>query len=163
MISSIPVLNSWNIWIAPSWAIWLIPFTNCFLFMVSIWRTRAKCSGAKVGIPSKANFFPGAQMVSPIEKIPGSKTPIISPAYASSTMWRSCAIICCGWASLIFLPPWMCMTSIPASNFPEQIRMNAILSRCALFIFACILKTNAEKSSENGSIGPISEFLGSGE
>ena len=79
-------------------------------------------------------------------------------------MWRSCAIICCGWESLIFLlPPCTWVTSMPASNFPEQIRINAIRSRCALFIFAWILNTNAEKSSWNGSISPISAFLGSGE
>ena len=28
------------------------PFTNCLRFMESIRRTRAKCSGANVGIPS---------------------------------------------------------------------------------------------------------------
>ena len=33
----------------------------------------------------------GMQMVSPIEKMPGSNTLMISPAYASSTMERSCA------------------------------------------------------------------------
>ena len=47
---------------------------------------------------------------------------------------------------------------------PEQIRINAILSRCALFIFAWILNTNAEKSSSFiGSINPLSDILGSGE
>ena len=41
------------------------------------------------------------------------------------------------------------------ANSPEQIRINAILSRCALFILAWILNTNAEKSfSFIGSIGP---------
>ena len=52
MISSIPVLYSWKIWIAPSCAISLMPLMNCLRFIVSSWRTRAKCSGAKVGIPS---------------------------------------------------------------------------------------------------------------
>ena len=53
---------------------------------------------------------------------------------------------------------------MPASNLPEQIRINAIRSRCALFIFAWILNTNAEKSSSYiGSIIPLSDFLGSGE
>ena len=37
------------------------------------------------------------------------------------------------------------------------------IERCALFIFAWILKTNAEKSSENGLISPTSAVLGSGE
>ena len=50
------------------------PLTNCFLFIVSSWRTLAKCSGAKVGIPSYANFLPGIQIVSPMEKMPGSNT-----------------------------------------------------------------------------------------
>ena len=148
---------------APSWAIWVIPFTNCFRFMVSICRTRAKCSGAKVGIPSNANFSDAVVIVSPMEKIPGSKTPIISPAYASSMIFRSWAIICWGWDKRIFRCPWIWVTSMPASNFPEQILIKAMRSRWALFIFAWILKTNAEKSSENGSIVPISACLGSGE
>ena len=79
MISSIPLWSSWNICMAPSWAIWVIPFTNCFLFMVSTCLTLAKCSGAKVGIPSYFTSIPGAHTVSPIEKIPGSNTPIMSP------------------------------------------------------------------------------------
>ena len=163
MTSSIPILYSWKIWIAPSCAICCMPFMNCLRFMVSTWRTLAKCSGAKVGIPSNWNGF-AVVSVSPIEKIPGSNTPMISPAYASSTIWRSCAIICCGCDSLIFLlPPCTCVTSIPAVNFPEQIRINAIRSRCALFIFACILNTNAEKCSSNGSISPMSALRGSGE
>ena len=49
------------------------------------------------------------QSVSPMEKIPGSNTPMISPAYASSTIFRSCAIICCGWDRRIFLPPCTCV------------------------------------------------------
>ena len=32
--SSIPVLNSWKIWIAPSCAISLIPLMNCLRFIV---------------------------------------------------------------------------------------------------------------------------------
>ena len=42
-------------------------------------------------------------------------------------------------------------------------RMKAIRSRCALFMFAWILNTNAEKSSRNGSITPVVVFRGSGE
>ena len=38
-----------------------------------------------------------------MEKIPGSNTPIMSPAYASSTIFRSCAIICWGWERRISL------------------------------------------------------------
>ena len=34
MISSIPVLNSWKIWIAPSWAIWLMPLMNLSLIHI---------------------------------------------------------------------------------------------------------------------------------
>ena len=52
--------------------------------MVSTGLTLAKCSGAKVGIPSNLNFLEVAHKVSPIENMPGSNTPIISPAYASS-------------------------------------------------------------------------------
>ena len=54
-------------------------------------------------------------------------------------------------------------TSWEASNFPEQIRINAILSLWFLFIFAWILKTKAEKSSFMGSMTPISAVLGRGE
>ena len=46
---------------------------NCLRFMVSTWRTKAKCSGANVGMPSNRNFFPGTLMVSPMEKMPGVK------------------------------------------------------------------------------------------
>ena len=49
-------------------------------FMVSTWRTLAKCSGAKVGIPSYTTLSLGMHTVSPIENIPGSNTPMISPA-----------------------------------------------------------------------------------
>ena len=40
--------------------------------------------------------FLSEHTVSPMEYMPGSKTPIISPAYASLITWRSSAIICCG-------------------------------------------------------------------
>ena len=136
---------------------------NCLRFIVSICLTLAKCSGANVGIPSNINFLLDEHIVSPIENMPGSNTPIISPAYASSTICLSCAIICCGCESLIFFPPCTWLASIPAVNFPEHIRINAILSLCALFILACILNTNAEKSSLNGSIGPAEELRGSGD
>ncbi len=36
--------------------------------MESLAETRAKCSGAKVGMPPNLNFLPGTVMVSPIEK-----------------------------------------------------------------------------------------------
>ena len=39
-----------------------------------------KCSGSKVGMPPKRNFLPGTVMVSPMEKMPGSNTPMMSPA-----------------------------------------------------------------------------------
>ena len=97
-----------------------------------------------------------------MEKIPGSNTPIMSPAYASLTISLSCAIICCGWESFIFLLPCIWNTSISLSNFPEQILIKAILSLWFLFIFAWILKTNAEKSSLVGSINPSLDSLGKG-
>ena len=37
-------------------------------------------NGAKVGIPSKENFLEATVTVSPMETIPGSNTPMISPA-----------------------------------------------------------------------------------
>ena len=136
MISANPASCSWKIWMAPSCAICSTPFTNCLRFIESNWMTLAKCSGANVGIPSYSKSSFGRQTVSPIEKIPGSNTPMISPAYASSTILRSCAIICCGWESLIFFLLCTCFTSMFASNLPEQILINAILSRWFLFIFA---------------------------
>ena len=54
--------------------------TNCLRFMVSFGLTREKCSGGNVGMPAKRNFLPGVVMVSPMEKMPGSNTPMISPA-----------------------------------------------------------------------------------
>ena len=60
------------------------------------------------------------------------------------------------------LPPCTCFTSILASYLPEQILMNAILSLCALFIFACILNTNAENACSVGDTRPISALLESG-
>ncbi len=39
-----------------------------------------KCSGANVGMPSKRTCIFGSQIVSPMEKMPGSNTPMISPA-----------------------------------------------------------------------------------
>ena len=51
---------------------------------------------------------------------------------------------------------------MPASNLPEQMRINAIRSRWALFMLAWILNTNAEKPGSNGSTTPVSVFLGSG-
>ena len=80
MISSMPAPISWKIWMAPSWAIWVAPLTNCLRFIVSFWRTRLNSSGAKVGMPSKVIFFPGAHSVSPMENTPGSNTPMMSPA-----------------------------------------------------------------------------------
>ena len=53
---------------------------NCLRFMVSLGATRMKCSGSKVGMPEYLNFFPGTEMVSPMEKRPGSNTPMMSPA-----------------------------------------------------------------------------------
>ena len=85
---------SLNTCIAPSCAICVTPFMNCFLFIVSTGLTLAKCSGENVGIPSNLNFFEGLHKVSPIENIPGSNTPIISPAYASSTISLFSAINC---------------------------------------------------------------------
>ena len=92
-------------------------------------------------------------------KIPGSNTPMISPAYASSTIFRSWAMSCWGWVRRIFFPPCTWFTSIPASNLPEQIRIKAILSLWALFMLAWILNTKAEKSGRNGSITPSRVFL----
>ena len=115
--------------------------------MVSICFSRAKCSGAKVGIPSNCTGSLEVQSVSPIEKMPGSKTPMISPAYAVSTIFLSSAIIWVDWFRRIFFPPCTWVTSMPASYSPEQIRMKAILSRWALFMLAWILKTKAEKKS----------------
>ena len=135
---------------------------NCLRFIVSFWRTSAKCSGANVGIPLNCTLCPGEQIVSPIEKMPGSNTPMMSPAYASSTISLSWAIICCGCERRIFLLPWTWNTSIFFSNLPLQMRINATLSRWALFMFAWILKTNAEKKSDIGSTFSSTVSLGRG-
>ncbi len=49
------------------------------------------------------------------------------------------------------------------SNFPDAILIKVILSLCFLFIFACILNTNAEKSFLIGLIIPSVEFLPNGD
>ena len=113
-----------------------MPLTNCLRFRVSTCSIAAKCSGAKVGIPSNCTFILGSHTVSPMEKIPGSNTPMISPAYASSMISRFSAIICWGCASLMRLPSCTCRYSVSFWNFPEQMRMNAMRSRWFLFIFA---------------------------
>ena len=50
-------------------------------------------------MPSNFTFIPGEHTVSPMEKMPGSNTPIISPPQAFSIIFLSLAIICCGWES----------------------------------------------------------------
>ena len=80
MTSSMPEFGTLKIWMAPSCAICSVPLRNCLRFMESLALTRAKCSGAKVGMPPNLNFLPGTVMVSPMEKMPGSNTPMISPA-----------------------------------------------------------------------------------
>ena len=55
-------------------------FSNCLRFIVPTRSTPAKCSGAKVGMPSKQASIPFSQIVSPMEKMPGSNTPMMSPA-----------------------------------------------------------------------------------
>ena len=49
------------------------------------------------------------------------------------------------------------------SNLPLHILINAMRSRCALFIFAWILNTNAEKSSDIGSTSSLTVSLAIGE
>ena len=53
---------------------------NCLRFNVLICVMRAKCSGAKVGMGGYCTGFLPAQIVSPIEKMPGSNRPTMSPA-----------------------------------------------------------------------------------
>ena len=122
--------------------------------------TRVKCSGEKLGMGSKKNFFPLVS-VSPISKTPGSNTPTTSPAQPSSTIVRSCARNVVGLARRISLPVRTCSTFTPRSNFPEQMRRNATLSRCARSMFAWILNTNAEKSPSGGML-PAVELCGPG-
>ena len=52
-----------------------------------------------------------------------------------------------GFARRIGLSVRTWRTFIPRSKLPEQIRMKATRSRCALSMFAWILKTNALKGS----------------
>ncbi|MNP23877.1 hypothetical protein D3C76_1166020 [compost metagenome] len=77
-------------------------------------------------------------------------------------MSRSCARNCCGCDNLISLPTRICLTLIPRRNVPDTIRRNAIRSRCAGFIFACILNTNPENFSLVGSTNPPPLLRGSG-
>ena len=45
------------------------------------------------------------------------------------------------------LPVWACVTTMPRSNTPETMRMNARRSRCAVSIPACTLNTTALNGS----------------
>ena len=78
--SSKPLSGILKIWMAPSCAICSTPLTNCLRFIVSLGETSMKCSGSNVGMPEKRNFLPGTVIVSPMEKMPGSNTPMMSPA-----------------------------------------------------------------------------------
>ena len=84
-----------------------MPLTNCLRFRVSTCEILAKCSGANVGIGGYWTRFLPAHTVSPMLKMPGSKRPTMSPAYASSTMARSSAIIEVPTASLRLRSPCM--------------------------------------------------------
>ncbi|VWM00120.1 Uncharacterised protein [Collinsella intestinalis] len=57
-----------------------MPFTNCLRLSVSTCVTRANSSGANVGMPVNCTGFLPVQMVSPMEKMPGSNRPTMSPA-----------------------------------------------------------------------------------
>ena len=153
MTLSMPKPGSRKIWTAPSCASSSMPFTNCLRLSVFTCVTRAKISGANVGISGYCTRHLPAQTVSPIEKMPGSNSPTMSPAYASSTVARSSAISEVPVASFSFLPPCMCIASMPRSNLPEQMRTKAMRSRWFLSMFAWILKTNPENSSRIGSTG----------
>ena len=82
---------------------------------------RAKCSGAKRGMPLNSRSRVHSDSVSPMRSVPRSITPITSPGHASSTAVRSRAMNCCGDASRIGLPVRTCFTCMPASKRPEQI------------------------------------------
>ena len=113
---------------------------------------RAKCSGAKRGIPLNSRSA-SLDSVSPMRSVPRSITPITSPGHASSTAVRSRARNCCGDARRIGLPVRTCFTCIPASNRPEQMRTNATRSRCFGSMFAWILNTKPV----NCSVGRLDE------
>ena len=97
-----------------------------------------------------------------MRKLPGSKIPMMSPAKASSVIARSCAMNCWGCAKVIFLPVRMRLTVMFFSYWPEQILMNAILSRWEGSMFAWILKTKPENIVSSGSIMPSVELCEAG-
>ena len=63
-------------------------------------RDASKMLGGKVGMPENLTGGLPVHTVSPIEKMPGSKRPTMSPAKASSTVARSSAIMAVPEASL---------------------------------------------------------------
>ena len=85
----------------------------------------------------------------------------MSPEKASSTTVRSCAMNCTGRVSDRLLPVRTCCTSMPRENLPEQMRKNAIRSRCCGSMFAWILNTKAEKSGRVGGRAARSRSCGS--
>ena len=119
---------------------------------------RAKCSGAKRGMPSNSTS-PFGESVSPMRSVPGSKTPMTSPGYASSTELRSCARNCCGAARRTIFPVRTCCTFIPRSKRPEHTRTNAMRSRCRGSMFAWILNTKPVNSGSSGSTMPARRLV----
>ena len=100
------------------------------------WRTTANSSGANVGMPENTHLCLGSHTVSPMENTPGSKIPIISPAYASSTMERSSCtqLLRCGKHHLLAgLNVQHVLTALKLAGADTH---EATRSRCALFMFA---------------------------
>jgi predicted hydrocarbon binding protein len=137
-------------WIVPSCASCSSPFLSCLRRSGSTITTRAKCSGAKLGISSKKNFLPGGERVADLE----DARVVDADDVAGEALLHDRALLreerrrvreadrLVG-ADVEHLHP--------ALEAPEQMRMKATRSRCALSMFAWILKTKPLKGSSSGS------------
>ena len=139
MISSIPVLYSWKIWIAPSCAICVDPLDK--LLSSSWYRPGVLLQNAPAQRSGSLHMQTALSAVQ--QRIADGENARIKYADDISGIgflhrsFGRYAIICCGWERRITsCRPGHGRLPYPASNLPEQILINAILSRCALFIFA---------------------------
>ena len=96
-------LRTGKSWTVPSWASCSRPFLSCFRFSGSSMTTRAKCSGAKRGMPSNSIAAPSAS-VSPIRRCPGRRRRGCRPRRPPRRACAPARGTACGLASLSVLP-----------------------------------------------------------
>src|SRR5690606_33178163 len=109
-------------------SICVMPFRNCLYLSARACRSRAKCSGWNLGIGGNSPTS-SLEIVSPIVNVPVLISPTTSPAYASSTVSRSCPNRRIGRFKRTFRPSLGCHASMSRSNLPDTTRKYATRSR----------------------------------